>query len=86
MKARVLRGADEVGGSCIELEADGKRIVLDVGLPITAVDGDEVLLPDVAGLRDGDDPTLLGVVISHPHPDHFGLLPQVRPCFDKTGS
>lgn len=77
MKARILRGADEVGGSCIELEADGKRIVLDVGLPITAVDGDEVLLPDVAGLRDGDDPTLLGVVISHPHPDHFGLLPKV---------
>ena len=79
MKARILRGANEVGGSCIELEADGKRIVLDVGLPITATDGEQVLLPDVAGLRNGDDSTLLGVVISHPHPDHFGLLPQVAP-------
>jgi len=29
-------------------------------------------LPDIAGLLDAD-PTLLGVVVSHGHPEHYGL-------------
>jgi len=77
MRARIHRGAAEVGGICVELEAGGKRLVLDVGWPITAVDGEDVALPGVAGLADGHDPSLLGVVISHPHPDHYGLLSKV---------
>ncbi len=77
MQARIHRGAAEVGGNCIELEAGGTRLVLDVGWPITAGEGEDVALPDVAGLADGHDPSLLGVVISHPHPDHYGLLPKV---------
>ena len=35
-------------------------------------------LPDVPGL-DGTDPTLLGVLISHAHADHWGLLESVHP-------
>ena len=27
------RGTREIGGTCIELEAEGSRIALDVGLP-----------------------------------------------------
>lgn len=77
MRARIHRGAAEVGGNCVELETGGTRLVLDVGWPITAADGEDVALPDVAGLADGHDPSLLGVVISHPHPDHYGLLPKV---------
>ena len=77
MRARIHRGAYEVGGNCIELEAQGQRIILDVGWPITASRGEDVPLPNVVGLSDGSDDSLLGVVISHPHPDHFGLLPKV---------
>ncbi len=77
MRARIHRGAAEVGGNCVELEAGGRRLVLDVGWPLTAADGEDVALPGVAGLADGHDPSLLGVVISHPHPDHYGLLPKV---------
>lgn len=77
MRARIHRGAYEVGGNCIELEAQGKRIILDVGWPITASRDEDVPLPNVVGLSDGSDDSLLGVVISHPHPDHFGLLPKV---------
>ena len=52
---------------------------LDVGLPLDApADGHEHLLPDVPGFREHDD-SLLGVVISHPHMDHFGLARHVRP-------
>jgi len=77
MRARIHRGAAEVGGTCVELEADRSRLVLDVGSPITAGEGEDVALPDVAGLANGLDQSLLGVVISHPHADHYGLLPNV---------
>lgn len=79
MKARIHRGAHEIGGNCIELEHDSSRIVLDLGKPLSAGWDDDVALPDVDGLADGDDPTLLGVVLSHGHADHWGLLPQVHP-------
>ena len=31
------------------------------------------------GLADGSDPSLAGVIISHPHLDHYGLIDQVHP-------
>lgn len=77
MRARIHRGAAEIGGSCVELEAGGQGLLLDLGLPLAAEPG-ETALPAVAGL-DGSDPTLLGVVVSHPHPDHYGLLPEINP-------
>ena len=38
----------------------------------------ESLLPRVPGFREPDD-SLLGVVISHSHPDHYGLARNIRP-------
>jgi len=77
MKVRIHRGAKEIGGTCIEVEAAGQRIVLDVGLPLEA-EADEALLPKVRGFRE-PDASLLGVVISHPHQDHYGLAQYLRP-------
>jgi ribonuclease J len=74
---RIHRGAAQVGGSCVELERDGKRILLDLGMPLDAAEG-EIPLPDVPGLRVGD-PNLLGVVVSHLHGDHCGLVPYAAP-------
>ncbi|MDA9982978.1 MBL fold metallo-hydrolase [Gammaproteobacteria bacterium] len=79
MKCRIHRGADEIGGGCYELEAHGKRLVLDVGWPISAAPGEDVPLPEVSGLADGTDPTLLGVCITHAHPDHYGLMEKAWP-------
>lgn len=79
MRVRVHRGAKEIGGSCIEFEAAGRRVVLDLGRPLSAGKDEVVPLPDVPGLARGDDPSLLGVVISHAHQDHYGLLPAVAP-------
>ena len=75
----IHRGTQEIGGTCIEIEAQGKRIALDVGLPLDAPDGEphEALLPRVAGFQDADD-SLLAVVISHPHVDHYGLARYVH--------
>ena len=79
MRLRIHRGTQEIGGTCIEIEAQGKRIALDVGLPLDAPDeGQEELLPEVPGFREPDD-SLLGVVISHPHQDHYGLARHIRP-------
>ena len=79
MRIRIHRGTQEIGGTCIELEAQGRRLALDVGLPLDAGDQEPTrLLPTVAGFREPDD-SLLGIVISHPHQDHYGLARHVRP-------
>lgn len=66
MRVRIHRGTKEIGGTCVELESQGKRIVLDVGLPLDVADPDmlphtsrpssviaavEVDLPSLAVLR-----------------------------------
>jgi len=78
MKVCIHRGAHQIGGSCVELESQGKRLLLDLGLPLDAIETVPDLLPNVSGLCEPSD-SLLGVLISHPHQDHYGLLTHVRP-------
>lgn len=80
MKVCIHRGTQQIGGTCIEIEAEGRRLVLDLGLPLDAEDFDDMesLLPDVPGFKEPDD-SLLGVLISHPHQDHYGLTRYIRP-------
>jgi ribonuclease J len=59
------------------VESHGSRIVLDVGKPLWAEWNEQVPLPLVAGLADGSDRSLAGLLISHPHMDHYGLIDQV---------
>ena len=73
MRLRIHRGAREIGGSCVELEQDGRALLLDLGLPLESAP----TLPHVGGLA-REDGRLLGVVLSHPHLDHYGLLASVR--------
>ena len=61
MRVRIHRGAEEIGGTCIELEACGKRIALDVGLPL-GQEPSKALLPPVSGFRKPDE-RLLAVAI-----------------------
>jgi ribonuclease J len=68
LKVRIHRGTKQIGGTCIELAAEGERIVLDFGLPLDGDSSDSALVPDICG-KD-----LRAVVISHPHIDHYGLL------------
>jgi len=75
----IHRGTQQIGGTCIELSCGGERILLDLGLPLDAGDTEpETLLPPIAGLRE-PDPSLLAVVISHGHADHWGLAPFAAP-------
>jgi len=72
VKVCIRRGAAQIGGTCIELESQGKRLVLDLGTPLDAEDSSKVELPAVLGF-DKADPSLLGIILSHPHMDHYGL-------------
>jgi ribonuclease J len=74
MRSRIHRGCHEIGGNCVEVEAQGKRIVLDIGLPLK--DEKDGATPDIRGLT-SLDASLLGIFISHPHPDHYGLLDKI---------
>jgi len=77
MRVCIHRGAAQIGGSCVEVEAAcGDRLVLDMGVPLDASPTD-ALLPPVAGLK-GPDQRLKGIAISHAHQDHYGLLPFVQ--------
>ena len=77
MKLRIHRGGHEIGGNCIELCADGKTLLLDLGMPLSGSDTANVPLPNIDGLIDGKNDNFLGVVLSHPHADHYGLLTKV---------
>lgn len=77
MRARIHRGAREIGGSCVEIEASsGQRLLLDLGMPLELDEGEDPDLPDISGLA-SPDPSLLGILISHAHQDRWGLAPAV---------
>jgi ribonuclease J len=79
MRVRIHRGAHEIGGSCVEVENEaGDRVVLDVGAPLITIEGEVPVVPAVPGLVEAD-PDLKGIVITHAHQDHWGLVDQTLP-------
>src|SRR4051812_28985244 len=80
MRLRIHRGTREIGGTCVELQADGKSLLVDLGLPLDAEKPDPSLLPAVPGLTDGSNALLLGIVLSHIHADHIGLAGFAHPA------
>ncbi len=81
MKLTLHRGAQEVGGSCVEISSGGSRILVDFGLPLDfdfTTDKIESCLPEtVSKLLKQDDKSIDGVLLSHPHLDHYGLASQL---------
>lgn len=69
----VHRATDQIGGNCIEIGLDNERVLLDVGRPLDAPRAAKALLPESLSL----DLPVAGVLISHPHQDHYGLLEQL---------
>jgi ribonuclease J len=70
VRLRVYRSANEIGGNCIEIAADAGRILLDIGRPLDATREATALLPETLDTAAHLD----GLLISHPHQDHCGLL------------
>jgi ribonuclease J len=63
MKIRILKGTDEIGGSCIELSTKNTTILLDYGTPLSE-DSKKIQI----------DKKVDAILISHPHQDHFGEI------------
>jgi ribonuclease J len=94
MKAIIYRGTHEIGGTLIELSSGSSRILLDAGYPlllggkpiedsVAKLPPEELLergvLPRISGLYKWDQPGFDGIIISHAHLDHYGLLKYVHP-------
>ena len=75
----VHRAANEIGGNCVEIAFDSHRLILDAGSRLDAggasVDG--ASLPPTLDIAAPVD----GLVISHPHQDHVGLLHSLPPTW-----
>lgn len=71
MKVRFHGAAGEVTGSCHEVEAAGRRLLLDCGM-IQGSDADEARNAEPFPF---DINTIDAVVLSHAHIDHCGRLP-----------
>lgn len=103
LRIRLYGGVREIGGNIIDVEYNGSRIILDLGLSFSKYKSyyewptrthkgiDEMIrlgvAPYIPGLftewvdpytwKEGET-DILGIVISHAHLDHIGLLSQVN--------
>jgi glyoxylase-like metal-dependent hydrolase (beta-lactamase superfamily II) len=89
----VHRGSNEIGGNCVEIATAKSRLILDVGMPLAEMmDANAsrrrkpkrddlirrgVILP-IRGLF-SPGPEIDGILLSHAHVDHFGLIEYTRP-------
>ncbi|MBN2493007.1 MAG: MBL fold metallo-hydrolase [Deltaproteobacteria bacterium] len=80
MKLHFLGGADEVGASCLLVEAGDCRILVDAGVRMGG--GCKDRLPDLA--RATDLGGLDAVLVTHAHLDHSGALPLVHGAFPRA--
>ena len=88
IKIIVHRGAHEIGGNCVEIATEKSRLIVDVGMPLSEMTEDRsvrrkkpiradlvergIILP-IPGLFEAG-PKIEGILLSHAHGDHFGLV------------
>jgi len=94
MNFKIHRGANEIGGSCVEFWTDTTRIVIDIGMPLVNPDKtpfdsheadslstDELIKKEI--LPDipslYEDNSKTALFISHSHQDHYGLVSRINP-------
>ncbi len=76
MKVTIHRGAKEVGGTCIELQSENSRILIDFGLPLVDEDKEQFDSKKIKN-KSKEDLIKSGVL-----PDIKGLYKGEQPAFD----
>lgn len=74
MKIHIHRGQNQIGGSIIEISTDKTRLFFDIGINLT--ENENIEVPQIEGLFCGEK-RCDGVLISHYHSDHIGLIPSL---------
>ncbi len=80
MRLHFLGGADEIGASCLLVEAGGRRVLIDAGLRMGEARNDR--LPDLA--RATDLGGLDAILLTHAHLDHSGAMPLVHGAYPRA--
>jgi len=76
VRITTLGGAREVGRSCILLSTPESRVLIDCGVNMSTENGTPYLyVPEVNPINQID-----GVVVTHAHLDHSGLVPLLYKC------
>lgn len=82
----VHRASSQIGGNCIEIRsASGQRLILDFGRPLDTPDAEQTPIPETLDLTS----PVQGVLISHAHVDHYGMLeaiPRDWPLFSSEAT
>jgi len=89
MNLTIHRGTKEIGGTCIELESKGNKLILDLGMPLVNDNGDQFkldtdnysieelvskgILPNIPDLYSVSNQNV-NIILSHAHQDHYGFL------------
>jgi len=89
----VHRGSNEIGGNCVEMASATSRLIVDVGMPLSEMTDDSTsrrrkpdrddlirrgVIQPIPGLF-SLGPTIDGILLSHAHGDHFGLIEHTLP-------
>src|SRR3990167_4612265 len=76
LKIIPLGGLGEVGRNMMCLEAQGKILIIDMGLRMPEEDmpGIDFIIPNISCLK-GRERDIVGAVFTHGHYDHIGALP-----------
>lgn len=78
----IHRGTNEIGGSILELNSDGTKILFDFGIPLESMDQQDFIIenykPHLKGLYDNQPVEYQAIFLTHAHPDHYGLLELVN--------
>jgi ribonuclease J len=90
MQLTIHRGTNEIGGSCIEIQSENSRILLDFGMPLLNANGKtfnfreyeklsvtELVRKSVLpDIKEAyyENSKIDGLIISHSHADHYGLM------------
>lgn len=78
----IHRATNNIGGNCVEIYAEGNRVLFYFGLPLESINGHKIAkeyrLP-IRGVYKDQPAQIQAIFLTHAHPDYYGLLTELNP-------